>query len=141
MVLRLSAKKYIPAKLSFVSYTKMLWSNQFAGLFNPGCLWKESINILQFLHGSCDQRNKASETTTSSSYLDQPVLALVDLGQTARLKIFQRLINTHNFKFWVKMKSRPIRMQIFLIIIISGSSQSISQIFLQRDKSSRRGNP
>lgn len=67
------------------------------------------------------------------------MLPFVDLGQTAKLKMFQRLINTHNFKLWAKMKSHPIKMQNSLIII-SGSNQSISQIYLQGDKSPWTGN-
>ena len=45
----------------------MLLSNEIAGFFDPQYLLKESINMLQFLHGFSHQRKVASEATTFSS--------------------------------------------------------------------------
>ena len=45
-------------------YQLYLSSNPKAGLFDHQYLWKESVNILDFLLGDNHQRKEASKTTT-----------------------------------------------------------------------------
>ena len=70
----------------------MLASNQIAGFSHHQYLWKESINILEFLHGGSHQRKVASGIATFGLMwpgfprhiqicLDLPVLPLAGLGQ------------------------------------------------------------
>ena len=42
---------------------EMLLSNQIAGFFDHQHFWKESINVLDFLHGGSHQGKIASEAT------------------------------------------------------------------------------
>ena len=45
-------------------WTKMLTANQIAVFFDHQYLWKDLMNLLDFLHEDNDQRKVASETTT-----------------------------------------------------------------------------
>ena len=45
-------------------FSVMLSANQIAVFFDHQYLWKESIDLLVFLHGDNHQRKIASETTT-----------------------------------------------------------------------------
>ena len=44
-------------------WPKMLLTNHTAGFFDREYLWKESIDVLVFLQGACDQGKVASKTT------------------------------------------------------------------------------
>ena len=55
----------------------MLSTSQIAGFFDQRYLWKESINIIDFLHGENHQWNAASEATTIGWMLpDVPLIQL-----------------------------------------------------------------
>ena len=57
-------KPHVWEKHSSSVMPKVLLSNQIPGFFDHQYLWKESIGILDFLHGDNHQRKVASETTT-----------------------------------------------------------------------------
>ena len=45
-------------------WPKILSTNQTPGFLDSEYLWKESIDVLGFLHGACHQGKVAYETTT-----------------------------------------------------------------------------
>ena len=82
-------KNYISRKiLAQKLQATMLQSNQIVGFFDPQYVLKESINILQVLHGCSHQVQYGHACpATPKTCLVQPVLPFVDSGKIARLKI------------------------------------------------------
>ena len=55
----------VPQTTVLIGYGELcLLSNQISGFFDHQCLWKESINLLDFLHGDNHQRKVTSGTAT-----------------------------------------------------------------------------
>ena len=116
LVLYFSTKSTFLEKLLFVSYRPKCSCSinlQDCLILNI-CGRSQSISW-NFLHRGCHQGSIAPETTTfrliwqgrpthAQTFLDYSGLPVVDLGQTARLKIIQRLINAHNFNLWAKKR-------------------------------------
>ena len=107
-------------------FIKFLWlsllvflSNQTAGFFYHHFIWKESINILYFLHGVGNQGKIVSETTT-----------LVGCGQMGLLS--NKIAGFFDHQYLWKESINILRVCIAIIIkgTISGRNQLISLLRL-----------